>query len=207
MNMKEAFRYQNFLAGILGSAVQVMNQNEHRLNVVKTHKMHDANPDAQDKTETVVVPNKIDLNAVVRLMQEIAVQREKLTTAISAAKATIGFDFDAAIEANKVRQSMARMIAAVLNTKASESVEKGTGYKFNNEGVQAPYVYDIEVAKTESFDRAALTKAMADARKDSDETSAKLDVALVTTQVEYEPKWDVNMSFEDVLASMSETAA
>lgn len=202
MTLKEAFRYQNFLSRLCASASNAMYNDGHRLNVVKIHKMHDANPDAEDKTETVVNPDKLDLNAVVRLMTALAEEREKLACAITQAKASLGFDFDAAIEANKFRQRQAECIKAVLATKPSESVEKGTGYKFNNEGNQSPYVYEIAVTKTESFDRAELTQTMAKALRLSDAASAELDAALVNTSVDYTAPWDVNASFEDVLAGL-----
>lgn len=205
MTLKEAFRYQNFLSRLCGAACEALSDDDNHLTVTKLHKMHDANPDAEDKTETVADPDRVDVNAVIDLMTKLTEEREKLTCAITKAKAGLGFDFDATIEANKFRQRQAGYIKSVLQTRASETTEQGRGYKFNNEGNQAPYIYDIVVTRTEAFDRDKLQQAMAKALKDSDEASAKLDAALVNTQVDYDPPYDVNTSFEDIIADKPKT--
>ena len=53
MNLKESFRYQNFLDMMMRAASASIQQRDHCLKVTKTHLRSKANPDASDVTETV----------------------------------------------------------------------------------------------------------------------------------------------------------
>ena len=88
----------------------------------------------------------------------------------------------------------------MLCTKASKRVEKGSDYKFNAKGNQTTYYYDVEVATAEAFDRAKAKNAVRDLISKADETSAAIDSAMINTHVEYEPPFNVNDAFEDVMA-------
>ena len=80
-----------------------------------------------------------------------------------------------------------------------KTVEQGRDYKFNLEGNQTVYYYDIEMESVEAYDKANAKKLMRDMISTSDTVSADIDSALINTQVDYEPKYDVNESFEDVM--------
>ena len=127
-------------------------------------------------------------------------EREKLTTAVGNAKASIGFDLDAAVEANKFRQTVSRNVNMMLRHKGAKKTERGMDYKFNAEGNQTTYYYDVEVVTTEAFDRAKAKNAVRDLISKADKTSAAIDSAMINTHVEYEPPFNVNDTFEDVMA-------
>ena len=150
--------------------------------------------------ETVDVGEFPANDSVLDFMLFLIGEREKLTTAIGTAKASIGFDLDAAVETNKSRQQACRSINGMLRFKASKRTEKGTDYKFNAEGNQTTYYYDVEVATAEAFDRAKAKNAVRDLISKADETSAAIDSAMINTHVEYEPPFNVNDAFEDVMA-------
>ena len=133
-------------------------------------------------------------------MSMLVEEKSKLTTAISRAKATIPFDLDSAIETNKFRQIVASRIQYMLRFMPAKKVERGTDYKFNVEGNQVQYYYDIEVEYKDAFDREKAKSVMRDMRSTSDKVSAEIDAALINTNVEYEPPFNVNDSFADVMA-------
>jgi hypothetical protein len=201
MNLKEAFRYQKFLDTLMSEATRSISRDDHCFRVTKTHLMKAANPDAEDVVEEVVpdvpfYPN----DDVIRMMEMLVLEKQCLSTAIGMAKAEAGFDIDAAIEANKFRQSLAYAVKGMLRRNGSRRTERGSGYKFNNEGVQAPYYYNVEVVATEAFDRDEAKAAMLAAITESDMVSAEIDAALINTKVDYIPPWNVNESFDDVMA-------
>lgn len=200
MNLKESFRYQNFLNGMIIEAGTSLTTTSHCLTTTKTHLRHKVNESAADMEETVDVGEFPANDDVLDLMLFLIGEREKLTTAIGAAKATIGFDLDAAVETNKSRQQACRNISGMLRTKASKRIERGTDYKFNAEGNQTPYYYDVEVVTTEAFDRDKAKEAVRTLISKADETSAAIDSAMINTQVEYKPPFNVNDTFEDVVA-------
>ena len=53
MNLKESFRYQNFLEGLMVAACDSLTNREHTMIVTKTHLRNKANPEADDVVEQV----------------------------------------------------------------------------------------------------------------------------------------------------------
>ena len=200
MNLKESFRYQRFLDGLMHSAAHSIRASEHCYHITKRHLMNAANPDAEDKVEEVEPEVPFFQNDdVIRFMEWLTEQKLLLSVAIGNAKASAGFDIDAAIEANKFRQELSSSIRAMLNRQGGKRMERGSGYKFNNDGVQAMYYYDIETTLAEAFDRNAAKSSMLSAITRADEVSAEIDSALINITVDYEPVYNVNESFEDVM--------
>lgn len=199
MNLKESFRYQNFLENMLACSGNSLTDREHSLTITKNHLRKKANAEAEDVVETVDYGEFFHNDDVLRFMSRLVEEREKLTNAIGKAKASIGFDLDAAIETNKFRQSVASRVKTMLRFTTSKKMERGTDYKFNVEGNQTMYYYDIEVEAKEAFDRSKAKEIMRNLIQDADKTSAEIDAAMINTQVEYDAPFDVNDSFEDVM--------
>lgn len=199
MNLKESFRYQNFLDMMMRAASASIQQRDHCLKVTKTHLRSKANPDASDVTETVEGEVFFANDDVVAFMAWLVKEREKLTAAIGAAKASIGFDIDAAIETNKFRQTVNGSIKNMLRYTPTKRVEQGRDYKFNVEGNQTPYIYEIEVVSEEAYDKTGAKTLMREMISKADEVSAAIDAAMINTKVDYEPVFDVNETFDDVM--------
>lgn len=199
MNLKESFRYQNFLDMMMRAASASIQQRDHCLKVTKTHLRSKANPDASDVTETVEGEVFFANDDVVAFMAWLVKEREKLTTAIGAAKGSIGFDIDAAIETNKFRQTVNGSIKNMLRYTPTKRVEQGRDYKFNVEGNQTPYIYEIEVVSEEAYDKTGAKTLMREMISKADEVSAAIDAAMINTKVDYEPVFDVNETFDDVM--------
>lgn len=200
MNLKESFRYQNFLDSLMCNASVNIQSREHCFEVVKHHFKNKANPDADDMDETVENGEFYPNDKVIAFMEWLVAEREKLTTAIGNAKMSIGFDLDSAIETNKFRQSVNSAIKGMLRYTPGKRVEQGRDYKFNVEGNQTAYVYDIEVENKDAFDRDSAKKVMRSMITKADEVSSEIDAAMINTKVDYEPRFDVNESFDDVMA-------
>ena len=83
--------------------------------------------------------------------------------------------------------------------KSSENVTRGTGYKFNNDGVQSQYYYDVTSVTTINYDRNDVRNIIKKLSRETEETSLKVDVIQSTTEVNFEPKWDITDTLEDVV--------
>lgn len=200
MNLKESFRYQNFLDTMLRCAANSVTSREHCLTVTKTHLCSKANPDVADVVETVEVEPFYKNDDVLAFMQLLVNEKSLLTQKISEAKASItGLNLDAAIESNKFRQQLSNTIKSMMRNTPRKTIEQGRDYKFNVEGNQVMYYYDIEVESVDAYDRANAKDIMRDMIATADTNSTLIDAALINTQVDYEPKFDVNDSFEDVM--------
>lgn len=204
MNLKESFRYQRFLDDMMQQASVNLSQMQHCLTITKTHNRKKANPEAEDITEVVeregiYYPN----DDVIAFMVWLVGEREKLTSAIGKAKASVGFDIDAAVETNKFRQLLNSSIKSMMRHMPSKRVEQGRDYKFNVEGNQTAYYYDIEVVAREAYDKDNAKQIMRGMISEADKTSAQLDAAMINTTVDYTPVYDVNESFDDVMAEFT----
>lgn len=199
MNLKESFRYQNILESMMSFAGDSVTNREHSLAVTKKHLRNKTNNEAEDMNEIVDFGEFYKNDDVLKFMLFLVNEREKLTTAIGKAKSSIGFDLDAAVETNKFRQTLVHRTKTMLRYTSSKKVERGTDYKFNAEGNQNQYFYDIEVESTEAFNRESAKRVMKEIATKADETSAKIDSAMINTQVDYTAPFNVNDSFEDVM--------
>lgn len=204
MNLKESFRYQKFLDNLLNQARRSLCDPDHILKVTKRHLRNAANPDAEDMEEVVELDTPFFPNDdVIRFMEWLVEERQKLSSAIGRAKASVGFDIDAAIDANKFRQIVYGSIKNMLEYHASKSKTQGRDYRFNINGDQTPYYYEIEVTKEEAFNREASRDVMRRMITEADQVSADIDAALINIQVDYDPKFDVNESFNDVMTAFT----
>ena len=200
MNLKQAFRYQNFLSELFSEASIYLTKPGALFSTTKVHHKNEANPEAIDVTE--VVENDgifYDPDDVVSLMIILSDERFKLTDAIEKAKANLDVRINAEIEANKFRRSAADSIYGILRTKTTRRIERGNDYKFNVEGNQTPYYYNVEVFTEELFDRSKMKQTLLSLKDRADVSSMEIDLAMVNTEVKYIIPYDVNSSFDDVM--------
>ena len=174
MNLKEAFRYQNFMSRLMENARWSLRAKEHAFETTKKHMKNKADPSSEDFEEVVAVEPFAPDDVVIDFMVWLIGEREKLGKAITEAKART-MDIDSMIAANKFKQVTLNSIKEVLALKPTTRIESGRGYKFNNDGVQQPYYYDIEVTQKELFDRDKAKRLAKLIAADSDTVSSEID--------------------------------
>ena len=204
MNLKEAFRYQKFLDTLMMEASSSIQNMAHSTKVVERHLRSSANPEALDSVEEPAAEDFVKNDDAMLFISRLIFEKQKLSNAIAKAKASAGFDIDAAIETNKYRQSAANAIRNMLRAKPSTRKTKGTDYKFDVNGAQVPYRYDIEVVSTDAFNRDHAKQMLKRLMTVSDAMSSAIDGVVVNTIVEYDPPFDVNSNFEDAVAVLLE---
>lgn len=199
MNLKEAFRYQSFLDKLIQSAGMSIASRDHALKTTEIHHCSLMNPDAADYTEQVDKGDFFPNDDVICFGMELIVEKRKLTQAIANAKASADINIDAEIETNKFRRSFADSIRLMLKMKPGKKKTRTTGYRFDVNQVQVPYYYDMESVDEDNFDRDAARAQARTLMEESDRASSSVEAALVNTVVAYNPPFDVNDSFEDVI--------
>ena len=202
MNLKEAFHYQNFLEEIFSDAMRSITDDNHILKTTERHLRSNANPEAEDSEKEMEIDDFFNNDDVMILMERIIREKEMVTEAINEAKRSLDWDVDATIAANKLRQRFTGGIVYMLSCHPSKRTIQGTAYKFNNEGDQTPYHYDVEVTREEAFDRKNAKATLKSYRTVSDTASAKIDQAMVNTVVLFTPDFNVNDSFEDMMSEI-----
>ena len=208
MNLKEAFRYQNKLQWLMTEAEEILRRDRNVVKVEQTALLHKVNPDAVDETtiepaDTVYADQITDIAV---LLMFLLGERERLSRAIREAKKAMDMDFDGEVSLNTRRQELASIFRNMVQLRSSETVISGggVGYKFNAEGNQVSYRCDLKTVTTINFDRSKIRSYAAALSRKADEISADLDKRMVNTEVSYEPPFDVNETFAEVLARQTE---
>lgn len=209
MNLKEAFRFQNKLQGLMMEAEAILGCPTNVTKVQSTYLRKKVMAEAEN--ETVLEEHDTEYGEQITELAEFLVylleEREKLGVAIREAKNGVDLPagLDGEVSLNGKRQEVAAIFRRMADLRSSEVLiaNGGTGYRFNNEGNQVVYRCDVKRVTTINFDRNKIRKLCAALNKKSDETSAALDAALVNTVVAYAPPFDVNDTFADVFENFA----
>ena len=199
MNLKEAFRYQNKLQSFMDEAQSILDRDANVTKVENTYLRHKVMAEAEDETVLAVPETEYyeQITDIARFLLYLLNEKEKLFAAIRESKSKLDIDMDSEVSLNSVRQSVARTFKRMNDLRSSEQTisNGGTGYRFNAEGNQISYRCDVKRVTTINYDRKVIRTALGNLNQRSDETSAKIDLCLVTSKVEYTPPFDVNSSF------------
>ena len=210
MNLKEAFRYQNKLQALLDEAQGILDCDSNVTNVANTYLRHKVMAEAEDETILDLPQTEYaqQITDIARFMLYLLEEKGRLFAAIRKAKDALDIDMDSEVSLNAARQSIARTFKRMNDLRNSEQTipNGGTGYRFNAEGNQISYRCDVKRVTTINYDRNVIRRELSKLNKSSDETSAKLDLCLVTSTVDYEPPFDVNDSFADAFERFMEKA-
>lgn len=203
MNLKEAFRYQNFLDELLGTAYSYLNNKNFVVSTVETHLKSQVNPDAKDEVIEVQKPYDVEFtpNDLIDFVVKVVNEKEKISNIISDAKMRTDIDIDVAIALNKKKQGFARVLQSLSNIKSGEKVKNASDYKFNTDGNQVSYYYKINEVTQIDFNRNDVRGLYKKLLKETDEVSTKLDSILINTELDFNPSWDINDSFEECVVA------
>lgn len=201
MYLKEAFRYQNYLKDQISTALGLLASGQYATKTVQEHLRNKANPDAENETMDLTSERILPYSAdqLVSFLQHLIYEKEVLTGAISNSKKWYPVDVDLEIANNQVRHRVATILSNMCRMKSSERTTTGFAYKFNADGNQVQYAYDIKEITTIDFDRNSVKSILKALTKQADEASEAIDKAMVDMFVNYEPSYSTNDSFEDAL--------
>ena len=209
MNLKEAFRFQNKLQGLMNEAQSIL-QDDRNITKTQTTIFHKkVMPELENEITVDMAPSEYAdrINEIMSFLLWLLDEHEKLAKGIHNAKAALPIDMDNEVSLNSRRQQIASTLRYMVDLRSSEILQPGggMGYRFNAEGNQVSYRCDAKRVTTINFDRnKARTYALAMNRK-ADEISAELDRCMVNSEVDYAMPFDVNDSFSIIFESWLES--
>ena len=210
MNLKEAFRYQNKLQALMDEADGILSCEANITKVENTYLRHKVNPEAEDETVRQEPQTEYaeQITEVAGFLLYLLEEKTRLAAAIRQAKNGLDLDMDSEVSLNAQRQKIAGTFRSMSTLRSSEQTisNGGIGYRFNAEGNQVSYCCDVRRVTTINYDRNVIRKALTKLNQTADETSAKLDLCLVSSKVDYEPPFDVNVSFGEAFEAWTEKA-
>ena len=194
MNLKEAFQAQNKIEKLFDFVSEYLEDGKNLVNVTEKHFRSKAAEGQLDENINIVVDNKFPTDKVIDFLLLLIDEREKIAVAIHAAKSSMAFDLDSAVDVNKKRHLAIAGLRNLRQFKSSSLMEKnaGVGYVFNKEGNQTTYRYDIERVKTIDFDRNRVRDLIGKLQVTADKVSNDIDAALISTAVNYEIPFDMH---------------
>ena len=205
MNLKESFQYQNHLTAMYNTVLSYLNNKENLVVVTQEHLRSIANPDAKDETLDATKERAFSQNvdAILAFVSAIVAEKYALTIAINRAKFACSMDIDAETTRNSMLRNLYSVLENICKIKSSERKIQGADFKFNINGEQMKYYYDVKETTTEDFDRANVKAMAKDMRKTADNVSSMLDHCMVETEVSFQPAFDISDSVEDALNAFS----
>ena len=207
MNLKEAFRFQNKLESLIMDTENILDDKDCVTLTKRTYLYKKANPDAENETVTIIPDTEYyrQLNEMIDFAVYLLDQREKLSEAINKAKRGLPLDLDGEVSLNRYRQRLSETFRRMARIKSREVTETngGVGYRFNNEGNQVAYKCDVERVTTINFNRNTVRKYAAQLSEKADNASLEIDRCMINYEVDYQPVFDVNDSFDEVFEKIT----
>ena len=201
MNLKESYRYSNYLDSLLNTAYSYLGNKGFITSTKENHLRSKANSETSDEIVEIKKPYDVEFapNDVINFAVKVIDEKEKLVDAIATAKNNTEINIDNAISLNKKKQEFVYTLNRMADIKSTESTANGRAYKFDANMEQKPYIYDIVKTTTIDYDRNSVKGLIKKYLKETDEVSAKLDAIQINTLVDFEPLFDVNDKFEDIV--------
>ncbi len=207
MNLKEAFRFQNKIEHLLGETEHILSSEDCVTLTKRTYLYKKANPDAENETVTIIPDTEYyqEINKLVEFAMYLLEKREELSKAITETKRKLPIDLNGETSLNSYRQKLSEIFRDMAKIKGKEVTETngGLGYRFNNEGNQVSYRCDVEKVTTINFDRNVVRKYAAQLSKTADIASIEIDRCIINYEVDFEPPFDVNDSFDEVFENFN----
>ena len=206
MNLKESYRYANYLDNLLDNAYTYIRNKDFVTTTTQTHLREKANPDAHDEVLYVQKPYDVAFtpNDIIDLIVNIIKEKEDLAEAIATAKSSADINIDNAIAMNKKKQEFVSVLKMLSGIKPSEIKTTGYDYKFNAEGNQTKYCYQILETSVIDYNRNDVKALIKKYTKDCDNVSSELDRIEINTVLDFTPKYDINEDLEDIIGDLAE---
>lgn len=157
--------------------------------------MEDTQEDVEDLRSYSVTGDELIL-----FLDEARRERERCALAISAAKQKLPRNLDLEISLNKERHELIKKYRSLLDLRNLRRDYMDTSYKFDIDGRQTAYNVPATVISTISFDRNAVRSKAEELTQQAKAASAWIDKALLTTDVDFVPRWNISDEFETIVA-------
>ena len=214
MNINEACKLARNIKECVEVLQRMSYKSEYAYKIEMKHEKKAVNPDVEDLTEDNTADKEYDvsMNQIVKAMLYLNKEAAKVSKAIEVAKnsALVNVNgemisVDSATEYNRNLRSTINIMRSLSKNKDTESKSRGSDYKFDIEGKQTPFYYNITTTKTVDYDKTEIKNEEKAIRKEVEEISIAIDKAKLDTEVMLDTVFDVNTdSFEDVLEKILE---
>lgn len=203
ISLKKSFEYENYLKGLYSEACMLLRDSSFMTVTKAEHYIHSVNKEEEDKVEEITSSiknsyNFITPNQLIDFVVYINNERKRLAEAVALAKTNEPLNqYDVLIKRNTSDRELLSILDIINKIKGKEDISEGYGRKFNNDGEQVEYSYDVKKITTINFDRNKTKTLAFKLRSVCNYTSEKIDVLLLKNTVDFDTVFEVGESFED----------
>lgn len=201
ITLKKSFELQNYYKSLFESALSILYDHNNVTVTTQEHMRKKAYAEAEN--EIIIRPKSVEYsftpNELIKFAEYIQNEMEKLTSEINAAKKSSKNDFDGMIAINNQKRRLLSRLVSLAGIKSRESMVDGVGKKFNDEGNQVSYFYDVREVTTIDFDRNMVRSIIGKLRKELDDASTTLDKMQLEVLVFYVPIFDIGDDLEEAI--------
>lgn len=206
ITLKKSFEVQNYIGRLIEEGISIMSYNDNMTITTQEHLRSKALAEAAD--ETVVKPKSKEYDftpdELINFVWFLNKEREKLTSEINKAKLdderTEEY-YDTYIATNNKRRRLLSALTALTGIKKSkDEIRHGTGTKFNADGNQVSYLYDIKESTKINFNRDNVVSMTQSLRDEINSYSEYIDYMQINIMVDYDYPLSVGVSFEEAIS-------
>jgi len=210
ISLKESFRTLVYIDKTISSLTSYLSNKNNSISVIEQHLKEKSNPEAQnEELDTTTIREYPDASTVdiINLVQNLIAEKTKLEISVELAKRDIviqtkdnnNLSLDSAISNAKQSRNLANVLNNLINIKTDEKKTVGTGFKFNQEGNETSYRYDVVVTKTINFDRNIVSDNYKQLLEKADKLSISIEKSMMEEIVGYEFPYSIHDSTADIV--------
>lgn len=206
LNLNEAFGTLNTIKGLMKEISSIFSNPDVLVKTIRVHLRSEVETGAKNLTEEVVSDRYNKQYAIyapyatelVDFYSFLLKEKERLIKAIRDAKVGQEFDFEGQRSINDDRHAFQSILRDMVNLQNSSVVipNGGTGYRFNNDGVQVEYRCGLRQISKTTFNRKHIRALLDQVTAQSCEMSRRIEQVRATTLVDYVPVINFDNGFK-----------
>ena len=210
ISLKESFRVLSCIDKTISSLTSYLSNKNNSISILEKHFKEKSNPEAKDEEiDTTTIREYADASTIdiISLMQSLIAEKTKLEISVEIAKRNIvietkynnNLSLDSAISNAKQSRNLAGVLNSLLNIKTDEQKTQKNGFKFNLEGNETTYRYDVVVIKEINFDKNIVSNNYKQLLENADKLSVAIEKNMMEEIVEYEFPYSIHDSTSDIV--------
>lgn len=215
MNLKNAFRYSNFLTEQISQLQSLTYASKNYTTTKVTSFKSKAIKDEEDTIEILEVDRDFDckMNDIYFIILDLISEKTKLEAEIALAKSGNKIDWkingqevdlDTAVSYNRAIRKTVECFSKFEKLTSTTEKTKGSDYTFNINNEQVMYRYDVERVVEIDYDKDVIKAKNRKLKSEADNISDAIDAFMLKDIVSFEAKYDINSSMQDIVTDHTE---
>ena len=206
MNLKDCFRYKHKLSQWMDELCSMTRREPAMYDMVETHMKSQVLP--KEKDVEVQVPREriygMNCEQILKLVGILLEEYNDVSRAIDQTMSSRLPNYKSVLDGVSKTREIMDVAKLLLSCRPREEKRYETASYVNDDGVASTYTYQMITSYKPTFDVNRLSKSVRSALDNADDTSNKLEQALINTDVEeFVPKFSVNDTIPNI-ASMAD---